>query len=171
MRSLGSLRRRTVKPLVLSALQPLLAIAAVSGLLCTSALAATHTASVLVSATVVSGCQVSPALSAAQRAASATDGWSASVSVSCSLPVSYQVAVGNSAGIELAGLGPASPLVTAYGRTRDLASPRTPDEPTPAAAGDDHGLAELIAAQSSVGPGDRPADGSDPGTVIVTIVY
>ncbi len=178
MRSLTSHPRRTVKPLVLSALQPLLAIAVFSGLLCTAASAATRTASLLVSTTVATGCQVSPVLSAAQRAASAPNGWGTAVSVSCSLPVSYQVDVSNGSLIELAGLGPSSPTVTGlsgYGGARNPDSLRRPDEPTQASAqADDHGLAGLLspdATQGSAGVADRSGDGPGPGTVTVTIVY
>ncbi len=162
---------------VWSALQSLPAIAVLSGLLCPAAFAATRTGSLLVSATVVSGCQVSPALSAAEGAASAPNGWSVPVSVTCSLPVSYQVEVSSNSSLELAGLGSPSPAAAGlqgYGRARDLDSLPTPDQPTKAAAGTEQGAAGLLSPglpPGSVDIANGPADGPDPGAITVTIVY
>jgi len=67
-------------------------------LLCNPALAATRSASLVVTVTVEAACQVSPVLSAAEIAASRSTSWKNPVSVSCSLPVAYQVTVNSGRG-------------------------------------------------------------------------
>jgi hypothetical protein len=166
-----------------------LALVVLSGLLCKTASAATHITSLSVSATVVSGCRVSPG--SAEPAASEPNSWSAPVSVVCSLPVAYQVSVSSNSemapgighGMELAGLGSSSQALAGlagYAQTRDLDSLRVPNNPInhrAEAAGDPAysliGLpSESPAASGDLNNGvDRPADTPAPGITTVTIVY
>ena len=64
-----------------------------ASLLCNAAIAATGSASLTVTVTVEAGCQVSPVFSATEIAALRSTTWQNPVSMSCSLPVPYQVAV------------------------------------------------------------------------------
>ncbi len=64
-----------------------------ASLLCNVAFAGTRSASLVVTVTVEAACQVSPVLSADEIAASTSTTWKSPVSVSCSLPVPYQVTV------------------------------------------------------------------------------
>jgi|HubBroStandDraft_1064217.scaffolds.fasta_scaffold231924_1 hypothetical protein len=166
--------------------QSLPSVAVVLGLLslCNSAFAATRTNSLFVSATVAAGCQVSPA--SAEPAAGAPNAWTASVSVSCSLPVAYQVEVsGNSEmshGIELAGLSSTAQAVAGLpGYTyRDLDSLRaqghTVDQPLQATGEPAYSLvgpsSALPASPESADEGaNRNPDAPTAGSITVTIVY
>jgi hypothetical protein len=168
MRSLISLRRLTVNQLAWSAPMRTLAVAVLSGLLSHAALAATGTTSLLVSTTVEAGCLVSP-----------TAGVSSGpnrVSVSCTLPVAYQVSVvvvPQSPHANIGSTGPDLASLSGGAYTRDLGSLRPQSQPVPAASDAGHGLASL----ASTLPADSfetvrgPDDGKDSGAVSVTIVY
>jgi hypothetical protein len=171
----------STRPFTFPASLSALAIAIVSGLLCSPGFAAVRITSLGVSATVVSGCQVSPA--AAERSASAPGSWSASVNVICSLPVAYQVSVSSNSemanGTELAALGSTSSLVAGlpgYARTRDLDSLRPLDhsvqatgEPAYSLIGPSSG--SPASPESADRGADRPVDAPTPRTMTVTIVY
>lgn len=70
-----------------------------ASLLCNVAFAGSHSGSLVVTATVEAGCQVSPLLSAANIAASRPTIKENSVSVSCSLPAPYQISVTSRRGL------------------------------------------------------------------------
>jgi hypothetical protein len=179
----------STRPLTSRSSLSALAIAIFSGLLCNTAFAATHITSLSVSATVVSGCQVSSA--SAEPASSGPNSWSAPVSVVCSLPVAYQVSVssnsqmdpGISHGMELAGLSSGSQALAGlpgYAQARDLDSPRVPNSPIDHRAEAPGEPAYSLTGVSSGSPAvsadakngvDRPADTPNPGTMTVTIVY
>jgi hypothetical protein len=145
-----------------------LAISIFTGLLSNQAFAATHTTSILVSTTVVAGCQVSPAAFLANGAASAITGWSAPVAVTCSLAVPYQVAVSGVSRVPFAGLGSTGrevAVLAANEQAGQLASPRPPIQPTQATTDPGHGLDALVSIA------DPPTGAPDPGAVTVTIVY
>ena len=174
---------RALRQLLISSLLPrVLAIAILPGLLCGPAFAATHIASLSVSATVVSGCRVSAALSSADRTASAPNALTVPVSVNCSLPVAYQVAVSSSQHTELASLSSTSPVLAGlpgYARTRDLDSLQTAPvdgpiaEPIRVTMEPDYGLTGL-AASGLPAPSEganRPADALVAAPITVTIVY
>jgi hypothetical protein len=159
--------------------------------LCNTAFAATRTNSLFVSATVVAGCQVSAA--SAQPVASAPNGWTAPVSVNCSLPVAYQVQISSSPqvepgvgvesepgiepGIELAGIGPNGPAVAGLpGYMQSRGSLRTPDQPVQATGEPAYSLISLPSGPSTSSNGaeqgaNRNQDAHAPGSITVTIVY
>jgi hypothetical protein len=169
--------------------QSLPTVAVALGLLslCNSAFAATRTTSLLVSATVAAGCQVSAA--AAKPAASAPNGWTAPVSVNCSLPVAYQVMVsstpqaepgietGIGPEVELAGLGSARPTVAGFsGSAQARGSLRALDQPVQATGEPAYNLIALSSgpSTSSKGAGEgtnRNLDTLASGPITVTIVY
>jgi hypothetical protein len=170
--------------------QSLPSVAVVLGLLslCNSAFAATRTNSLFVSATVVAGCQVSPASAEPAAGGSSTLPalFAAPVSVSCSLPVAYQVNVSSNSemshGIELAGLSSTAPAVAGLpGYTdRDLESLRAQghivDQPSQATGEPAYSLvgssSTLPASpESAVESPNRNPDASTAGSITVTIVY
>jgi hypothetical protein len=171
----------STRPFTSPASLSVLAIAILSGWLCNTAFAATRITSLGVSATVVSGCQVSPA--AAERSASAPGSWTAPVSVVCSLPVAYQVSVSSNSetanGTELAALGSTSSLVAGlpgYAQSRDLDSLRPLDHPVQATEEPAYSLVGLSSGSPASPEGadreaDRPVDAPAPRTMTVTIVY
>jgi spore coat protein U-like protein len=82
--------------MLLKSVLPVLGIATLqAALMCSPGLAATRTASISVSATVVAGCQVSPILSAAKSTLLESKRGETSVSINCLLPVPYQVSITN----------------------------------------------------------------------------
>jgi len=165
------------QPLAFRVWPRFLAVAMLSGLMGNVAFAATRTASLLVSVSVLAGCQVSPALYSAERPASAANGLSAPVSVNCSLPVSYQVSVDSLPTTELASLGSTGPDLAGlrgYANPYELDSLRALDESIHATGEPEYLLAELAPSGLPVVSGDgdyRPADGPEPETITVTIVY
>ena len=186
--------RRTLKQVLLSASVPAAAIALLSGCLVNPAFAATHTNSLLVSATVEAGCQVSPTPSTAGHAAAAANSWNAPISVNCSLPVDFQVNVSSGTPVELAQLDltdaaslagyagnggldslPAANRTVSQTMSQtmnpamNLARVQSPER----ASTPEIGMAGLA---SSGAPADFPVtedspDGSQNGTITVTIVY
>jgi hypothetical protein len=192
-------RLNSRRPFTSRASLPVLAIAVFPGLLCNTAFAATRTTSLMVSVTVAAGCQVSPALSAAEPTASAPNVWNAPVSVNCSLPVPYQVDIssnpqigpgiepgiehGSELGIELAGLGSTSAAAVGlpgYAYPRDLDSLRAPnhtvDQPVQATGEPAYSLVGLSSGLPVSPQGADEGTNGNPdapvrGTITVTIVY
>jgi hypothetical protein len=82
-------------------LKPFLGIfgiaALLSGLMCPAGFAATRITSLSVTATVAAGCQISPASAADTGAKSGKSNWNTPISMSCSLPVAYQIIVSSRA--------------------------------------------------------------------------
>lgn len=154
---------------------PIVAIVALqAGLVCRTGSAATLTSSLSVSVVVEVGCQVSPAGSGAESAATK---WNSPVSVNCSLPTPYQVTVNGSSAADLTGLRSTTPSVTdlrgfARGDGRDLLHPngrsiRPADDSEyglvrPVGLGLQAGLTEAARCET---------EGADAGTVTVTITY
>jgi hypothetical protein len=157
---------------------PILGIVALQGgLVCSTGFAATRTASFSVSVTVEAGCQVSPAGSATEGAASGSRWGNSPVSVSCSLPVPYQITVDSNPPTALARPDAISPVLSdlpryAHAEYRDPLQQHDPsitplehpqyDQVRPASFG-------LPAA--SVETAHFSADDAAPGTITVTIVY
>ena len=121
-----------------------------ASLLCNAAFAATHSASLVVTVTVEAGCQVSPVLAASEIAAFKSTTWKSPVSVSCSLPVPYQVTV-----------------------HREHVSSATQVRPLNLAQESESGLIQPVSLDSSAAL-IKTADatvGANSGTVTVTVDY
>jgi hypothetical protein len=149
------------------------ALFALAVLLSTPAFAATRTTSLLVSMTVEPSCQVSSTLTSSANGSPAATGQGSPVSMSCSIPVPYQMNVSNGSRVEVAGLVSLSPVVASlpgYASSRAANSLPAQDGPTQAAGDDNHGLAGLLAAES-MAASDGSAQAIDPGAVVVSIVY
>jgi hypothetical protein len=140
-----------------------LAVSILPGLLSTPAFAATHVTSIEVSATVVASCQVAPSISDAMN----------TVSMNCSLPVPYQVAVNGGSPLQSVSRSSSSSVVAglpAYASREPLPS----DQATQIAADSDHGLAALASlaeSQDAIEGANVSGNGTDAGAVRVTIVY
>ncbi|HTW78645.1 MAG TPA: hypothetical protein VME23_03770 [Terracidiphilus sp.] len=152
-------------------------VALQGGLVCGTGFAATRTASFSVSVTVEAGCQISPAGSATEGAASGSKWGNSPVSVNCSLPVPYQVTVDSIPQATLARPGATIPGLAglpryAHADDRDLLPPHDPsitplehsdyDQVRPASFGLTAALPEAALCS---------ADDAAPGTITVTIVY
>lgn len=140
-------------------------------LMCNPGFAATRTASISVSATVVAGCQVSPVQSAAKSTALEAKHWETSVSMSCSLPVPYQVSITNSVRTDLVPRGPinsdpAGPFP--YARTIGLSLLQPRDLPDDSINESDHGSTS-VQADSIKGP--RTTEDTHSETITVTVIY
>lgn len=162
---------------------PILGIVSLqAGLMCSSGFAATRAASVSVSATVVAGCQVSRAPFAAKGNVPESKGWALPISMSCSLPLPYQIAVTNSARTGLSPLpGPlpaqlastrlniAGPSSYADTHNPGLLQPRNrPDDSTEES---NHGLVSLLSTSFPADSGRRSAEDAYSETITVTITY
>lgn len=155
---------------------PIVAIVALqASLVCRTGSAATLTSSLSVSVIVEAGCQVSPAGAGAESAASGPMKWNSPVSVNCSLPTPYQIAVNNSSATYPGGLRLATTSLTdlrgfAHGDGRDLLHPN--GRSMRPADDSEYGLVRPIALGLQAGLTESArCDAEDAGTVTVTITY
>jgi hypothetical protein len=148
-----------------------------TGLMCCPGLAATHTTSLSVSATVVARCQVSPILNAAKSAVSKSKGWETPISMNCSLPVPYQISVTDSSRTDSASFDSIRSDVTgpsshAYNPNPGFFQPRRwPDD---SAEEPNHGLVRPFSAglpADSIKAEHRTGEGSHQETITVTVIY
>jgi spore coat protein U-like protein len=157
---------------------PILGIVSLqAGQMCSPGFAATHTTSVSVSATVVAGCQVSPVPFAAKGAVSDSRGWGAPISMSCSLPVPYQISVTNGARTNLAPLGSAGSNLAGpspYARTYHLGLSEPEIRSNDSTEESNHGFVRVSSTgllADSIGAGHGTAEDANSETITVTITY
>jgi hypothetical protein len=141
-----------------------LAISILPGLLSTPAFAATRVTSIVVSATVVAGCQVAPSVSEANNL----------VAMNCTLPVPYQLAVNDNSPLQSVSRPSVSSVagLPAYATRGSESLPS--DQATQIASDSDNGLAALASlaeSQDAIQSANGSANGTDAGTVRVTIAY
>ena len=158
------------KSVVLFVVLDALALGLVPGV----AFAATRTTSISVTATVVAGCQVSPATTAAGTAPSGAAGLNAPISMDCSLPVAYQVTISGSPRTGFGRLGPTVPEfadLPRYARASDLDSLQPQGRSIDSAGEFEYGPVSSGSTTGSV-EGERcTAYGAGDGTVTVTIAF
>lgn len=166
IRPVRSIRTRRVS----SASFAFLAVSILPGLLSTPAFAATRVTSIVVSATVVAGCQVAPSASEANNLVANN-----LVSMNCTLPVPYQIAVNDNSGLQSVSRPSSSAVIAGLPAYASRGSESLPsDQTTQIASDSDNGLAALASlaeSQDAIQSANGSADGTDAGTVRVTIAY
>ncbi len=148
-----------------------------SGLALRPALAATASASFTVSATVVAGCQATPAAQGFKSYAAATASATSTISVTCTQPTPYVVSLGTedvpdyNAAVAKA-IGPGSALRgTAQPSLPQHAVNRGQTSGAGTATGTGSGSSELRTVTEKTAAAENPAPGANPDSVMVSITY